>query len=136
MSKKINCETSASDEVDALKSRWQAIQTTVEQWLHKTESLVQSWQHFNSLVGNLQTWAEQKEGLMMSKMDTANPDLAYLGTQLDTMKQVLQEASQNQANLISLTQEGDKVGTNLSQEGSSKLRGEISKLKSRISQLA
>merc|ERR1712013_975863 len=51
-------------------------------------------------------------------------------------KQVLQEASQNQASLITLTQEGDKVGTNLSQEGSSKLRGEISNLKSRISELA
>ena len=38
--------------------------------------------------------------------------------------------------MITITQKGDKVGTNLSQKGSSKLRAEISGLKSRISDLA
>merc|ERR1712106_238245 len=136
MSKKIKCKTSATDEVDALKSRWQAAQTTAEQWLQKMESLVQSWSHFNILVGDLKSWVEIKEEVMMTKSDLTNPDLNTLGLELNNIKQVLQEASQNQASLITLTQEGDKVGTNLSQEGSSKLRSEISNLKSRISELA
>ena len=38
--KKIKCKTSATDEVDALKSRWQAAQTTAEQWLQKMESKI------------------------------------------------------------------------------------------------
>ena len=59
---------------------------------------------------------------MMKKLDLTNPDLNSLGLELNNIKQVLQEASQNQASLIYLTQEGDKVGSNLSQEGSSKLR--------------
>ena len=50
MSKKIKCKTSATDEVDALKSRWQAAETTTEQWSQKMESLVQSWNNFNQLV--------------------------------------------------------------------------------------
>ena len=82
------------------------------------------------LVGDLKSWIENKDEGMMNKLDPTNPDLNDLGLELNNIKQVLQEASQNQANLITFTQEGDKVGTNLSQEGSSKLRGEISNLKS------
>ena len=116
MSKKIKCKTSATDEVDALKSRWRAVQTTAEQWLQKKESLVQSWSHFNMLVSDLKSWIENKEEVMMNKLDLTNPDLNAIGLELNNMKQVLQEASQNQANLITLTQEGDKVGVNLSQD--------------------
>merc|ERR1711976_984274 len=136
MSKKIKCKTSATDEVDALKSRWQGAETTWEQWLQKMESLVQSWNNFNQLVTKLNSWAEQKEEIMMKKLDLTNPDVGALGNELNIIKDVLQEASKNQASLITITQEGDKVGTNLSQEGSSKLRAEISGLKSRISDLA
>ena len=60
MSKKIKCKTSATDEVDALKSRWQAAETTTEQWSQKMESLVHSWNNFNQLVTKLYSWAEQK----------------------------------------------------------------------------
>ena len=87
--------------------------------MQKMESLVQSWSHFNILVGDLKTWAESKEEVMRKKLDLTNPDLNTLGLELNNIKQVLQEASQNQASLITLTQEGDKVGTNLSQEESS-----------------
>ena len=83
------------------------------------ESLVQSWSHFNILVGDLKTWAESKEEVMRKKLDLTNPDLNTLGLELNNIKPVLQETSQNQASLITLTQEGDKVGTNLSQEESS-----------------
>ena len=99
-------------------------------------SLIESFVDFNILVGDLKSWIENKEEVMMNKLDLTNPDLNALGLELNNIKQVLQEASQNQASLITLTQEGDKVGTNLCQEGSSKLRGEISNLKSRISELA
>ena len=77
-----------------------------------------------------------KEKILGQQLDLANPDLEKLGAELTSIKEVLQEASQNQANLITLTQEGDKVCSNLNQEGSSNLRGEISELKQRISNLA
>ena len=137
MSKKIKCKTSATDEVDTLKSRWQAAETTTEQWLQKMESLVQSWNNFNQLVTKLYSWAEQKEEIMMKKkLDLTNPDVGALGNELNMIKEVLQEASKNQASLITITQEDDKVVTNLSQKGSSKLCAEISGLKSKISNLA
>ena len=80
MSKKIKCNTSATDEVDALKSRWQAAETTTEQWSQKMESLVQSWNNFNQLVTKLYSWAEQKEEIMMKKkLDLTNPDVGALG---------------------------------------------------------
>ena len=100
------------------------------------ESLVQSWNNFNQLVTKLNSWAEQKEEIMMKKLDLTNPDVGALGNELNMIKEVLQEASKNQASLITITQEDDKVGTNLSQKGSSKLRAEISGLKSKISNLA
>ena len=95
MSKKIKCETSATDEADALKSRWQAAETTTEQWSQKMESLVQSWNNFNQLVTKLYSWAEQKEEIMMKKLDLTNPDVGALGNELNMIKEVLQEASKN-----------------------------------------
>ena len=136
MSKKIKCKTSATDEVDALKSRWQAAKASAEQWLNKMETLVKSWNNFNMLMDQLKNWTEMKERVMSQNMDLANPDLEKLGSELNSLKNVLIEASQNQANLITLTQEGDKVCSSLNQEGSSNLRAEISKLKNRISHLA
>ena len=56
---------------------------------------------------------------MRKKLDLTNPDLNTLGLELNNIKPVLQETSQNQASLITLTQEDDKFGTNLSQEESS-----------------
>ena len=95
MSKKIKFKTSATDEVDALKSRWQAAETTTEQWSQKMESLVQSWNNFNQLVTKLYSFAEQKEEIMMKKLDLTNPDVGALGNELNMIKEVLQEASKN-----------------------------------------
>ena len=136
MSKKITCKTSAVDEVDALKSRQQAAQSTAQQWSQKIEALVLSWNHFNMLKDQMQSWVSDNEIFMMRKIDVSNPDLKSLTSELEKIKKVLHEASQNQSTLINLTKEGDKVGSNLSQEGSSRLRNEISSLKARISQLA
>ena len=136
MSKKISCKTSAVDEVDALRSRQQAAQSTAQQWSKKIESLVLSWNHFNMLKDQMQSWVSENENFMMRKIDVSNPDLKSLTSELEKIKKVLHEASQNQSTLINLTKEGDKVGSNLSQEGSSRLRNEISTLKARISQLA
>ena len=136
MSKKIKCKTSATDEMDALKSRWQAAKASAEQWLNKMENLVKSWNNFNLLMDQLKTWVDMKERAMGQNIDLSNPDLEKLGCDLTSIKEILQEASQNQANLITLTQEGDKVCSHLNQEGSSHLRKEISDLKHRISQLA
>ena len=136
MSKKISCKTSAGDEVDALKSRQQSTQTAGQQWLLKIESLIESWNNFQMLKDQMQSWVEMNETILGGNVDHTNPDLKSLTTNLENIKKVLQEASQNQSVLINLTKEGDKVGSNLSHEGSGKIRGEISTLKLRISKLA
>ena len=53
MSQLITCRTSAANEVDALKSRWQAAKTTAEQWENKMAALVDNWNHFNLLMEEL-----------------------------------------------------------------------------------
>ena len=136
MSSKMSAKTTARAEVDALKSRQEASQAVAHQWLNKMESLVQSWNQFNALSEQMQSWASQKEELMSKPVDLSSPDLNNLTGELQNIKQILMEASQNQSILINLTKEGDKVGSNLSQEGSSRIRNEVSSLKSRIAQLA
>ena len=136
MSILIACKTNASDEVDALKSRHEAAQNISMQWLTSIENLVESWNKFNNLKDQLQSWVNDKEKLMAREIDVTNPNLKALATDLEAIKEVLQEASQKQAILINLTKEGDTVSRNLSQEGSGKIRNEISMLKSTINQLA
>jgi hypothetical protein len=80
------------------------------------DTLVKSWNNFNLLMDQLKAWVEMKEKILGQQLDLANPDLEKLGAELTSIKEVLQEASQNQANLITLTQEGDKVCSNLNQE--------------------
>ena len=53
MSKNITCNTSAMDEVDALKSRWQAAKNMADQWKVKTEGLVDSWNNFNLITNKI-----------------------------------------------------------------------------------
>ena len=48
----------------------------------------------------------------------------------------MQDISKKQADLITLTRDGDKVGSSLNQEGSSKMRASLADLKARISALA
>ena len=111
MSKKISCKTSAGDEVDALRSRQQASQTVGKQWLGKIEGLIESWSNFNTLKDQMQSWAEKNENVM--SVDVSSPDLKSLTNNLEHIKRVLQEASQNQSVLINLTKEGDKVSLQL-----------------------
>ena len=54
----------------------------------KMESLVQSWSHFNMLVGDLKSWIENKDKVMMNKLDLTDPDLNALGLELNNIKQV------------------------------------------------
>ena len=136
MSKLMKCKTSAANEVDALRSRWQAAKTTAEQWNLKMEGLVDSWNQFNLLMENLRDWIESREKVMMSKVDAKTNDLISLTRDLGIIKETLQEISKKQAELITLTRNGDKVGSNLNQEGSSKIRASVADLKQRISQLA
>ena len=53
MSQLMTCRTSAANEVDALKSRWQAAKTTADQWESKMVALVEHWNHFNLLMEEL-----------------------------------------------------------------------------------
>ena len=94
MSKKIKCKTSATDEVDALKSRWQAAKSAAEQWLNKMDTLVKSWNNFNLLMDQLKAWVEMKEKILGQQLDLANPDLEKLGAELTSIKEVLQEEIQ------------------------------------------
>ena len=41
------------DEVDALKSRWQAAKNMADQWKVKTEGLVDSWNNFNLITNKI-----------------------------------------------------------------------------------
>ena len=136
MSGLIKCKTSASNEVDALQSRWQAAQATAGQWMTKMETLVGAWNHFNLIMEEMRTWIEAKEEIILGKGDRRNPeDSDSLAKELGAVKEILQEISKRQADLIMLTREGEKVGSNLSQEVSSKIRATTVDLKQRISGL-
>ena len=136
MSKLIKCKTSAANEVDAFKSRWQAAKTIAEQWSQKMEILVDSWNHFNLLMEDLKAWIESKEEIIVRKIDDKNNDMESLMNDLGAMKETLQDISKKQADIITLTRDGDKVGSHLNQEGSSRIRAEVADLKQRISTLA
>ena len=82
MSSKMSAKTTARAEVDALKSRQEASQAVAHQWLNKMESLVQSWNQFNALSEQMQSWASQKEELMSKPVDLSSPDLNNLTGEL------------------------------------------------------
>ena len=55
------------------------------------ECLVQSWNPFNALSEQMQSWAI-KEELMSKPVDLSSPDLNNLTGELQNIKQILMEA--------------------------------------------
>ena len=100
------------------------------------ESLVESWNNFNVLLEGLRDWMETQEKVVNSKIEANGNDIGALNKDLAAIQELLQGVSKKQAELISLTREGDKVGSSLNQEGSSRIRKEIGDLKQRISVIA
>ena len=118
------------------RSRWQAAKTTADQWTTKMESLVESWNSFNILIEGLKNWMETQEKFVNSKIEVNGNDMGALNKDLAGVKEILQGVSKKQAELIALTKDGDKVGSSLNQEGSSRIRKEIGDLRQRISVIA
>jgi nesprin-1 len=60
-SQTISCNTNATDEVDAVHSRWTALHDQVTQRHAKLQKLVTTWKEFNALSQDLCDWMGNKE---------------------------------------------------------------------------
>jgi len=60
-SQTISCNTNATDEVDAIHSRWTSLHDQVTQRHAKLQKLVTTWKEFNALSHDLSDWMSNKE---------------------------------------------------------------------------
>ena len=130
---KMTHQSSAKDEVDALHSRWSGIQDAVVHQLSRLQGLQVSWMSVIAKMDAIVQWLDAVEAQLDSlQQQTA---LDSLENQLGDLKRVMKQSSEKQTDLMALTQECDAIVPSLSPEGASNLRGQVSDLKSRVSNL-
>nr|XP_034172930.1 nesprin-1 isoform X14 [Osmia lignaria] len=136
ISQRISGRTSASDEVDAVHTRWNAVHDTAVQTTTKLDKLVTSWNSFESEIKEFNEWLERSERTVLVEPNTQTPEVSVLEKELARLKDFNKSISDHQAQLISLTQVSDHISHGLSLEGASNLKSRVSDIKSRVSRLA
>ncbi|XP_043257159.1 nesprin-1 isoform X10 [Colletes gigas] len=129
-------KTSASDEVDAVHTRWNAVHDIAVQATTKLDKLVTSWNSFESEIKEFNEWLEKSEKMVLVEPNTQTPEVSVLEKELTRLKDFNKTISDHQAQLISLTQVSDHISHGLSLEGASNLKARVSDIKSRVSKLA
>lgn len=136
ISQRITGKTSASDEVDAVHTRWNAVHDIAVQTTTKLDKLVTSWRSFESEIKEFNEWLEKSEKTVLVEPNTQTPEVAVLEKELARLKDFNKSISDHQAQLISLTQVSDHISHGLSLEGATNLKSRVSDIKSRVSKLA
>ncbi|XP_076667923.1 muscle-specific protein 300 kDa isoform X16 [Andrena cerasifolii] len=136
ISQRISGKTSASDEVDAVHTRWNAVHDVAVQTTTKLDKLVTSWNSFESEIKEFTEWLEKSEKTVLVEPNTQTPEVSVLEKELARLKDFNKTISDHQAQLISLTQVSDHISHGLSLEGASNLKARVSDIKSRVSKLA
>ncbi|XP_078048160.1 muscle-specific protein 300 kDa isoform X4 [Augochlora pura] len=136
VSQRISGKTSASDEVDAVHTRWNAAHDVAVQTTTKLDKLVTSWNSFESEIKEFDEWLVRSEKTVLTEPNTRTPEVSVLEKELARLKDFNKTVSDHQARLISLTQVSDHIGHGLSLEGATNLKGRVSDIKARVSKLA
>ena len=136
VSQRISGKTSASDEVDAVHTRWNAVHDVAVQTTTKLDKLVTSWNSFESEIKEYHEWLEKSEKTALAEPNTETPEVSVLEKELSRLKDFNKTISDHQAQLISLTQVSDHISHGLSLEGATNLKARVSDIKSRVSKLA
>nr|XP_033322974.1 nesprin-1 [Megalopta genalis] len=136
VSQRISGKTSASDEVDAVHTRWNAAHDVAVQTTTKLDKLVTSWYSFETEIKEFDEWLERSEKTVLSEPNTRTPEVSVLEKELTRLKDFNKTVSDHQARLISLTQVSDHISHGLSLEGATNLKGRVSDIKARVGKLA
>lgn len=136
ISQRITRKTSASDEVDAVHTRWNAVHDIAVQTTTKLDKLVTSWNSFESEIKEFNEWLERSERTVLVEPNAETPEISVLEKELVRLKDFNKTISDHQAQLISLTQVSDHISHGLSLEGATNLKARISDIKARVSKLA
>ncbi|XP_017768073.1 PREDICTED: nesprin-1 [Nicrophorus vespilloides] len=132
----IKTKTNASDEIDAMKSRFTIIQGATSQAATKLDKLINNWNDFDVNAKKLESWAIEGQKSLKTKVINLNtPDVDKLEQELSKLKAFNNEISEQQAKLISLTQHSDSVAHGLSPEGAVLVKNRVHDLKANINQL-
>lgn len=136
ISQRITGKTSASDEVDAVHTRWNAVHDIAVQTTTKLDKLITSWNSFESEIKEFNEWLERSERTVLVEPNAETPEISVLEKELVRLKDFNKTISDHQAQLISLTQVSDHISHGLSLEGATNLKARISDIKARVSKLA
>ncbi|KAK9694281.1 Spectrin repeat [Popillia japonica] len=137
ISHQIESKTSAPEEINAIRSRFNIIETAKAQNAKKLDKLITNWQDFESKAGNLKTWVVEKEKLIAeSQINLDTPATEKLEKELAKLKNLNNEISEQHAKLITLTQTSDAISHNLSPDGAKRVKITVQELKDKILRLA
>ncbi|XP_059468655.1 muscle-specific protein 300 kDa isoform X2 [Neocloeon triangulifer] len=134
-SQTITCHTNASDEVDAVRSRWTSLHDQVTQRHAKLQKLVNTWQEFNALAHELCDWIGSKEREIAAIKEHRDNRGEKLEDDQAKLKAFANELSEKQFVLSALTQNADKICQNLSLDGAAALKNTLGEIKSRYAAL-
>lgn len=137
VSHQLSGKTSAPDEVDAIHSRWAVVHDLADQWNNKLDKLVVNWENFEREAEKLESWIENGEKLISSRMvSVETPQVDKLDRELNKLKSFGNEISQQQAKIISLSQTCDNICHNIQSEGAGLLKNKVADIKQRTNTLA
>ncbi|CAB4070178.1 SYNE1 [Lepeophtheirus salmonis] len=132
----IHSKTSADHEVDALKSKWHSVKSTLDQWNQKMENLEKSWDKFNEDSEKLNSWLETIKKDLSHLSDASASDPQEINGIIQKLKEMSINIAQRQSVILNLTQDCDSICLNLNHEGVIRMREKLSDLKSKMSKLS
>ncbi|XP_029680499.1 nesprin-1 isoform X2 [Formica exsecta] len=136
ISQQITGRAVASDEVDAVYTRWNAVHDVAVQTTTKLDKLVASWNTFESEAKEFNEWLQNSERKALEEPNVQTPEAAKLEKELVKLKEFNKSISDHQAQLISLTQVSDHISHGLSLDAASVLKSRVAEMKTRVSKLA
>jgi len=136
ISQQITGRAVASDEVDAVYTRWNAVHDVAVQTMTKLDKLVASWNTFESEAKEFNEWLQNSEEKALKEPNVQTPEAAKLEKELVKLKEFNKSISDHQAQLISLTQVSDHISHGLSLDAASALKNRVVEMKTRVSKLA
>ncbi|QQP31638.1 Nesprin1like [Caligus rogercresseyi] len=131
----IDSKASADHEMDALKSKWHSVKSTLDQWNKKMESLEKLWEKFNSDAESINAWLEGTEAKLIQLSEQSSSDPVEINKVIGELKDMAIQLAQKQSVLLNLTQDCDSICLNLNHEGVLLMREKLSNIKSKMSHL-
>eukprot|EP00095_Tigriopus_kingsejongensis_P001452 maker-scaffold207_size258870-snap-gene-1.17 protein:Tk01452 transcript:maker-scaffold207_size258870-snap-gene-1.17-mRNA-1 annotation:"PREDICTED: nesprin-1-like" len=132
----LSCGQGISDDVDALKSRLQAVKANVTQWIPRLEDLVKTWKHFDNGYDEIDGWIEAKMTNMKGHDNLGDLSIDALTGELDQLKALNDNLTQKQVELLGLSKDCDIVAMNMSQDTAQVVKQKVGHLKGQLSDLS